>query len=595
VANCQLHVPPIIRCAVILACSIPIRGMASEEGYEGRLVEWGLALQGREPDPNPEGKVIDEILVSSEDIVAPSDPYPKILNILHVKTKQDVVKREILLQPGDRYDPEIAAESERNLRQLFIFAVARVLPVKSPTPGKVSILVVTKDLWSIRLNSEFNTVGSLLQLLHLRPTEQNFLGRNQQVSLDFLMKLDTISLGQAFTDRRLFGTWLTFSETAAIILNRSTGKSEGSRGAFFFGQPLYSLATEQAFGITGSWDIETVRTYRGANVWLVPFPDPATGNPVLVPVIYDAKNLQAAASYTRSYGRQAKTNLSIGLGAYTRRYTPPVYLGLTDDQRAWLTSNYLPRSEDVVYLEGALQLYRADYRVLRDIATFALSEDFHLGPSMFVDLLYAEPALLSSVRFLEGKTRLRYALYEKDDLFIATLAIGARFQPDGSTAPGASSLVNRRLSGEVVNYFPVIGPGRFAVRGYFDTVANDLNNTKFFLGGGNGLRGTPAESLTGTTQLLFNLEYRTKPLEFHTLHLGGVVFWDAGKTWGAGTTSAFTHSIGIGLRGLLPQFDLETLRIDFGYVLRGPMPSSFLDRFSASFGQVFDYRPGFLN
>jgi len=569
--------------------------MASEEGYEGRLVEWGLALQGREPDPNPEGKVIDEILVSSEDIVAPSDPYPKILNILHVKTKQDVVKREILLQPGDRYDPEIAAESERNLRQLFIFAVARVLPVKSPTPGKVSILVVTKDLWSIRLNSEFNTVGSLLQLLHLRPTEQNFLGRNQQVSLDFLMKLDTISLGQAFTDRRLFGTWLTFSETAAIILNRSTGKSEGSRGAFFFGQPLYSLATEQAFGITGSWDIETVRTYRGANVWLVPFPDPATGNPVLVPVIYDAKNLQAAASYTRSYGRQAKTNLSIGLGAYTRRYTPPVYLGLTDDQRAWLTSNYLPRSEDVVYLEGALQLYRADYRVLRDIATFALSEDFHLGPSMFVDLLYAEPALLSSVRFLEGKTRLRYALYEKDDLFIATLAIGARFQPDGSTAPGASSLVNRRLSGEVVNYFPVIGPGRFAVRGYFDTVANDLNNTKFFLGGGNGLRGTPAESLTGTTQLLFNLEYRTKPLEFHTLHLGGVVFWDAGKTWGAGTTSAFTHSIGIGLRGLLPQFDLETLRIDFGYVLRGPMPSSFLDRFSASFGQVFDYRPGFLN
>jgi len=569
--------------------------MASEEGYEGRLVEWGLALQGREPDPNPEGKVIDEILVSSEDIVAPSDPYPKILNILHVKTKQDVVKREILLQPGDRYDPEIAAESERNLRQLFIFAVARVLPVKSPTPGKVSILVVTKDLWSLRLNSEFNTVGSLLQLLHLRPTEQNFLGRNQQVSLDFLMKLDTISLGQAFTDRRLFGTWLTFSETAAIILNRSTGKSEGSRGAFFFGQPLYSLATEQAFGITGSWDIETVRTYRGANVWLVPFPDPATGNPVLVPVIYDAKNLQAAASYTRSYGRQAKTNLSIGLGAYTRRYTPPVYLGLTDDQRAWLTSNYLPRSEDVVYLEGALQLYRADYRVLRDIATFALSEDFHLGPSMFVDLLYAEPALLSSVRFLEGKTRLRYALYEKDDLFIATLAIGARFQPDGSTAPGASSLVNRRLSGEVVNYFPVIGPGRFAVRGYFDTVANDLNNTKFFLGGGNGLRGTPAESLTGTTQLLFNLEYRTKPLEFHTLHLGGVVFWDAGKTWGAGTTSAFTHSIGIGLRGLLPQFDLETLRIDFGYVLRGPMPSSFLDRFSASFGQVFDYRPGFLN
>lgn len=593
-ANWQPPVPRSILCAV-LACSIPVRGMASEEGYEGRLVEWGLALQGRELEPNPEGKPIDEILASSEDIVAPTDPYPRILNILHVKTRQDVIKREILLQPGDRYDTEIAAESERNLRQLFIFAVARVLPVKSPIPGYVSILVVTKDLWSLRLNSEFNTVGSLLQLLHFHPTEQNFLGRNQQVSLDFLMKLDTISLGQEFIERRLFGTRLAFSENAAIIFNRSTGKSEGSRGGFSIGQPLYSLATEHGFALAGSWDIETTRIYRGAGIWQVPFPDPATGNPVPVPVIYDAKDLEAAASYTRSYGRDWKTNLTGALGAYTRRYTPPANLGLTDDQRAWLTSNYLPRSEDVVYLEGALEIFRADYRVLRDIATFAISEDYRLGPSLFVDLRYAEPALLSSVRFLEGKTRLRYALYEKDDLFIATMAIGARLQSDTLTSTGASSLVNRRLSGEVVNYSPVIGPGRFAVRGYIDTLANDLNNFKFFLGGGNGLRGTPAESLTGTTRLLFNLEYRTKPLDFHTLHLGGVVFWDAGRTWGAGTTSAFTHSIGIGLRGLLPQFDLETLRIDLGYVLRGPMPSSFLDRFSASFGQVFDYRPGFLN
>jgi outer membrane translocation and assembly module TamA len=240
-----------------------------------------------------------------------------------------------------------------------------------------------------------------------------------------------------------------------------------------------------------------------------------------------------------------------------------------------------------------LEIFRADYRVLRDIATFALSEDYRVGPSMAVTLRYSEPALLSSVRFLEGKTRLRYAFYQKDDLFIANLVVGARYQPRGSTAEWAPSLVNRQLSAEVVNYSPVIGPGRFAARGYIDILGNDLNNTKFFLGGGNGLRGVPAESLTGTTRLLLNLEYRTKPLDFHTLHLGGVLFWDAGRAWGAGTTSPFAHTIGIGLRGLLPQFNLETLRIDFGYVLRGPVPSSFLDRFSASFGQVFDYRPAF--
>jgi hypothetical protein len=568
---------------------------AQDQGYEDRLVKWGLELQGRERDPNPEGKVIDQILVSSENIIAPTDPYPTILNIIHVKTREQVIKREVLLQPGDKYNAEVASESERNLRSLFILAVARVVPVKNPIPGHVDILVVTKDLWSIRLNTQFNTVGSLLQVLHIMPTEQNFLGLNQQLSLDFLMKLDTISLGEAFTDSRLFGTRLGISESAAIILNRDTGKSEGSRGGISFGQPLYSLATERAFNISGSWDIERARIYRGADVWQLPF-DVSTG--ATVPYIYDAKDVEGLGSYTLSYGRRFKTNVTFGVGAYTRRFTPPLDLGLSDDQRAFLTANYLPRSEDAVYLLAQLQLYRAEYRVLHNIRTFALSEDFQLGPSLLFSTRYAVPALFSSTQYFEGGTSLGYTFYQWDDLFTATLAARARLLPDGSIPNQPSSIVNRRVAMEVVNYSPVIGPGRFALRGLVDILGQDLNNSRFLLGGGNGLRGTAAESLTGTKRLLWNFEYRTKPLEFHTLFIGGVLFWDAGRVWGNGTTSPFVHTVGIGLRTLFPQFDVATLRIDFGIVLRGADvvgPTSFLDRVSASFGQVFDYRPGFLD
>jgi hypothetical protein len=584
-----------IRCVAILAWLIPVLGRASEEGYEQRLERWGLELQSRERDPDPQGKRVGQILVSSEEIVAPSDPYPKWLNLFHVKTRDDVIKREILLQPGDLYDPDLAAESERILRSLYIFAVARVIPVKSAQAGTVDLLVVTKDLWSLRLNTQFNTVGSLVQLLRFTPTEQNFLGRNQQVSLDFLMRLDTISLGQAFTDRRLFGSRLALSETAAIILNRSTGSAEGSRGGLSFGQPLYSLATERGFGISGSWDVERVRIYRGAEIWQVPFPDPDTGMPVPVPVVYDSRDIEGQASYTRSYGRRFKTNVTAAVGAYTRRFTAPFDLGLTDAQRAWLTANYVPRSEDVVYLSEALELFLAEYRVLHDIASFALSEDVRLGPSMLFVLRYAEPTISSSDRFLEGKASARYTLYEVDDLLSATLSAGARFQPGSSTADRGTSLVNRRVAAEVVNYSPLVGPGRFAVRGYVDVLGQDLNNGKFLLGGGNGLRGTPAESLTGTGRMLLNFEYRTKPLDFHTLHLGGVLFLDVGRTWGEGAVFGFVYTIGFGLRALLPQFNLDTLRVDFGYVLQGPVPSSLLDRFSSSFGQVFDYYPAYLD
>src|SRR5262249_13064969 len=147
----------------------------------------------------------------------------------------------------------------------------------------------------------------------------------------------------------------------------------------------------------------------------------------------------------------------------------------------------------------------------------------------------------------------------------------ARFQPGSSTADRGTSLVNRRVAAEMVNYSPLVGPGRFAVRGYVDVLGQDLNNGKFLLGGSNGRRRPPAQSLTGHARQLLSFAYRPKAWDFHTLHLGGVLFWDVGRTWGEGAVFGFVHTIGFGLRALVPQFNLDTLRVDFGYVLQGPV------------------------
>jgi hypothetical protein len=48
--------------------------------------------------------------------------------------------------------------------------------------------------------------------------------------------------------------------------------------------------------------------------------------------------------------------------------------------------------------------------------------------------------------------------------------------------------------------------------------------------------------------------------------------------------------VGMGFRILAPQFNRETIRIDFGLVLNGSQGVS-VDRFSSSFGQVTDYQP----
>ncbi len=564
---------------------LPLLAGTADGDYEERIEAWGLSLHGREREPDPEGKRIAEILVASENIVAPDDPWPNLVNVLHVKTRQDVIRREVLMQEGEPYSTWLAAESERNLRKLLILAVVRVIPIKAPEPGTVGVLVVTKDLLSIRLNSQFTVVGSLLQYLRLRPSENNFLGRNKQLSLDFALRLDTVALGQGYRDPRLLGSRLFLSESAAVILNRHTGKAEGSRGQVGFGLPLYSLESEWGFDVEGNWEIQTARKYRGAQIWQLPHPD-ALDPTATVPFVYRSRALDAAALGTRSFGRTFKTNLSAGVGAYSRSYEAPTDTGLTEDQRTWLAATHLPVSEDVMYTTAIVEAFQAEYRVLKDMETFAVSEDYQLGYSTRAIVRWSTPALFSSKRFVQLAYAARYRLYLLDDLATLGFSAAARL------VPGADRWVNRRLTAELVNFSPPIWIGRIALRALVDVTSHDREHRVISLGGGNGLRGLAADALAGPNLVLLNLEYRTRPWELRTLHLGGVLFWDMGSAFRR--SPRMTHTIGVGVRALFPQFNKLPLRIDFGYVLNRDRPA-WLNSLSASFGQVFDYRPSYLD
>jgi hypothetical protein len=205
-------------------------------GYEARLIDRALALHQRELEPEPFGKRVAEIIIASEEIFAPSDPCPLFLNALHKKTRESVIRREVLVQEGEVWEPSHVLETERDLCRLFIFAVVKVVPVKGKAGGVV-LLVVTKDRWSLRLSNSFTLVGSLLQHLQLQLVETNFNGWGQQLALIMVLRLDTLTVGQSFTERRLFGSYWAFAETANLVFNRNTGAPEGASGALFVGRP----------------------------------------------------------------------------------------------------------------------------------------------------------------------------------------------------------------------------------------------------------------------------------------------------------------------------------------------------------------------
>ncbi|MGZ3698996.1 MAG: hypothetical protein ACXWP5_12760, partial [Bdellovibrionota bacterium] len=116
---------------------------------------------------DPSGATIESILISSNDIVSGSDPWPEFINLFHWRTKDAVIERELLFKKGDIWNPLIAEETERNLRANLVLAAARVVACQGSAPDKVAVLVVTKDLWSFRPGLRFSIVGTQIQLLEV--------------------------------------------------------------------------------------------------------------------------------------------------------------------------------------------------------------------------------------------------------------------------------------------------------------------------------------------------------------------------------------------------------------------------------------------
>ncbi len=550
-------------------------------GYEGRLVEWALHRHQREIDVAPEGKIIDEVLIASENVLAASDPYPLWLNAIHVQTQEGVIRREVLVSPGETWTTARISETERNLRQLYFIGVSRVVAVRAPN-DHVAVLVVTKDRWSLRLSNSFTSIGPLLQSLQLQLTEINFWGRGQQLAASTLVRLDTISLGQSFSERRLFGSRLSFGETASIILNRQTGVPEGSMGSVSFGRPIQTLDQPWAYQLDGNWNVRRRRLFRGASIWRLPYPD--EGSLETIPNVYDVREFLGQASVTRRLGSSTKFDTSLAAGGYSRQYIAPKRTGLSEAQRTWLTANYLPRSEDVTYVSAYARAFPVNYRVLRNIDTIDLSEDYHLGWLAQGGIRWALPLPFTPSHFVEVGAALRYRAYEFDDLFGISVAAATRIRP-------GQRMANQHLAAEIVNYSPRFEGGRLVTRVLVDFKWNDLDNRRVLLGGSTGLRGTLPEEFSGRHYILANIEYRARAFEILTNSISPVLFYDAGAAFDV--TPSFTHTVGLGFRILLPQLNRDVLRIDLGWVVGGTQPG--LDRLNAAWGQITDLRPTFLD
>ncbi|MBW2731648.1 MAG: BamA/TamA family outer membrane protein [Deltaproteobacteria bacterium] len=594
--------------------------------YERELVHWGLQRAGLTIDPAPKGKAISRVVVLRQDIIAKSDPWPSLLNYLHVTTRDTVVRQEVLQRPGDVFAPSLAAETERNLRKLLILGVARVLPCRDANPSKVVLLVVTKDVWSLRLNMVYSQTGSMVHGLDFTPTEANFLGRNKQLSLHLALRqldlssftlFDGITLGQRFIDQRLLGSrvrlyqafdlyidgnvpcggWIGTSDVASTegewCPSGQNGELAGGFARLRLERPLFSLATRWGFFVDGWIDVNQRRRYlQDGSLATVSDERVDESQRHHLPLIYDSRRFVGSFGVTRSVGSGIKHDMTWGMLAYRLRFSAPAGVPYQGTNLSFFQSSVLPRSETAAafYLRYSVRPWR--YVRLRNVDTLGLSEDFALGPKGAIEVRFAQNLEAATQGFIEVLGNAAYTWRWGEDLLKVAGDVITRYQlnADGDTS---TPWVNTRISGALINVSPPLWIGRLHTRAAMLLREDDLDHNATLFDSGL-VRGYPATNLRGRNAFALNVEYRTRPINVLTMHLAGVLFYDAGTVFGAwlpGQESnqnfVYRHSVGVGLRALFPQFDRQSLRVDIGFPLTADLRGSVGTFLSLSFGAAF--------
>src|SRR5256885_8824198 len=139
-------------CSVLAAGTARARVTLDELGaLEREVVSDALAARRLTVDPAPDGKVIGRVEAVTAEVFSRHDWLFQRFNVFHRTTRERSLLREALFHPGDRYNEAIVEETARNLNDPNYSSVVVIVPIASPRPGVVDLLIVTRDVCSLRL------------------------------------------------------------------------------------------------------------------------------------------------------------------------------------------------------------------------------------------------------------------------------------------------------------------------------------------------------------------------------------------------------------------------------------------------------------
>jgi hypothetical protein len=536
------------------AASQPTTTSGAYSPYEVASIEEALVKLGTRIAVSPEGKVIEGVDIVTLDVVEARDPAPRALNYFHATTRRYVIEREVLLSEGETFKSFRCDETARNLRLQQQLSLVVCTATEGSTPDSVRVLVITKDVWSLRLGWDVSITGGGLDSLQLVPTETNLGGTQQIAFARFLHQPESRALGLGYRVPRLGGRRMDLVAEAGLIWNNRSGEVEGSNGSISVAKVLYSARTEWAWAIGANWRDEIWRRYQNGRLAF-----DSNG----VPWAYPARRVAEAAYITRSFGLTYKHDFSVGTEMNIRSFRPPEADWVDPAAIAAFAQRNLPRSDTRAGPFFQYRAYTANFVRVLDFETLGLQEDYRLGHDIYARVYPISTALGSSRSFLGTYTALQYTLRVGDGL----IRTGVESTIEAESERLADAWVELAL--RIVT--PRLGVGRLV----FDAIAlnryRNYLNRQSTLGGDGRLRGYPSSYFVGKDLVAYNVEFRTRPVEIFSCQLGGAAFYDVGHVANGWDELRPRQAAGVGFRVLFPQLDRVVFRGDVGFPLARPL------------------------
>ncbi len=521
----------------------------------------------------PSPLIIQRIIIEPQNVFGANEIAKsrvlQAINRFHIPTRQFVIERESLLKVGDEFDVELAYETERNLRDLAFIYQASVT-FDSLNSNGATLRIKTVDRWSLSAGLKVAR-KSERNLFQFGLTESNLFGLGHRIGATYsISKPDPSYFKFEYHNPRVLGS---FNEFGLNIVNDPLNRSARLTAQKRFIHQTDPFSYRVSYLNFDKRDIDVTTLGDTAVTYF------QKGNRVESGVSLRTgdfhRKLRVSAIYR--YVNGAIENLNTFNG-YTLDYQGKVIPPLAQFPTDTFT---IPIDSALHELTFVINASRFDFYALERLKYQKRVEDVEIVNGIGLKFGQGRAESLDNHLYSIWGIGARYGAVISDFIF------AGRVRRSGWIKGGSE--IRSTFRSSLIAYHNGFSWVTFAGRAFygFDRRKGDPNPLS--VDGGSGVRGYPANSLTGNQLLVGNFETRFfTGLSGLTTRLGFALHFDFGTAWGDGdelTYDRFIWSAGPGLR--LDMGQIGTVRVDISYL-------NSLDSWaiSASTGQFFDLNPG---